>query len=269
MPARLEGKVAVVMGAGSSGEGMSNGRASAVLFAREGARVFAVDSSADNLAGTRAMIEAEGGTLECFSADITRAEQVQAAVARCVEVFGGISILLNNVGIGGTGGATAISFEDWDRVIETNLKGALITCRAVLPVMEKAGTGSIVNVSSLLSRLALRKISNIAYSASKAGLEQLTRVIAVEYAPKGIRANNLVLGLIDTPQVRGGYERRRKIQPEEADRIWLGRSQFPAMLRQGTPWDIAYAALFLASDESRYITGADLPIDGGLAILLD
>jgi NAD(P)-dependent dehydrogenase (short-subunit alcohol dehydrogenase family) len=155
--------------------------------------------------------------------------------------------------------------------METNVTGFRNTCRAVLPVMEAAGGGAIVNVSSLLSHLALRRIHNVAYAVSKAGLEALTRVIAMEYAPKGIRANNLVLGLIETPQIRASYERRRAIpgNEAEADRIWNGRNALAPMGRQGTPWEVARAALFLACDDSSYITGVDLRIDGGLANVLD
>ncbi len=271
MAGRLEGRVAVVIGAGSSGEGLSNGRAAAALFAREGARVFAVDARAETLEPTRDMIQKEGSAVECFAADITDRQAVVEAMKKCVAVFGSINILHNNVGIASTGGVTAISYEEWDRVIATNLTGALNTCRAALPHMEAAGKGAIVNVSSLLSRLALKHIHNIAYSASKAGLEQLTRDIAMEYAPKGIRANNLVLGLIDTPQIRAAYERRRKLpgNEAEADRIWTHRGKLPPMGRQGTAWEVAQAALFLVSDESSYITGVDLKIDGGLCMALD
>jgi NAD(P)-dependent dehydrogenase (short-subunit alcohol dehydrogenase family) len=271
MSARLEGKVAVVVGAGSSGSGLSNGRAAAILFAREGAKVFAMDANADSLLATRAEIEKEGGTVETCVADIIDAKAVAASIEQCVRRFGTVNVLHNNVGIASTGGIGSISDEEWDRVVDTNLTGARNTCRAVLPVMAAAGGGAIVNVSSLLSRLALRNIHNIAYSVSKAGLEQLTRVIAMEYAAKGIRANNLVLGLIETPQIRASYERRRQLpgNEAEADRIWLGRGRLAPLGRQGTPWEVAKAALFLASDESSYITGVDLRIDGGLFNVLD
>lgn len=269
MPGRLEGKVTFVMGAGSSGAGLSNGRAASLLFAREGARVFGVDINEQALDASRDEVVKEGGVFEGVVADVTDAAAVAGAVKACVKSFGTISVLHNNIGIASTGGATVITDEEWERVIATNLTGVFWTCRAVLPVMEAAGKGSIINVSSLLTRRTLRKISNIAYPVSKAGLEQITRSIAMEYAPKGIRANNLILGLIDTPQIRAAYERRRKVLPEEADRIWQGRNALPPIGRQGTPWEVAQAAVFLASDESSYITGADIRIDGGLSLALD
>jgi NAD(P)-dependent dehydrogenase (short-subunit alcohol dehydrogenase family) len=271
MPGRLEGKVAVVVGAGSSGDGLSNGRAASILFAREGAKIFAIDANAGSLLETCAAVEKEGGTVESCVADICDARAVNDAIAKCVQRFGGIGVLHNNVGVASTGGIVAISDAEWDRVIDTNTTGARNTCRAVLPVMEAGGGGAIVNVSSLLSHLALRNIHNVAYAISKAGLEALTRVIAMEYAPRGIRANNLVLGLIETPQIRASYERRRKLpgNEAEADRIWAGRTRLAPMGRQGTPWEVARAALFLACEDSSYITGVDLRIDGGLANVLD
>jgi NAD(P)-dependent dehydrogenase (short-subunit alcohol dehydrogenase family) len=266
---RLHGKVAVVMGAGSSGEGTSIGRAIATLFAQEGAKVFAVDVDAQSLGQTARRVAEAGGAIESFVADVTDATAMARAMTRCAQTFGSIDVLVNNVGIAGTGGVAAIGEDEWHKLLATNLGGAFHATRAVLPFMEQAGGGAIVNVSSLLSSKTLRRIANIGYSVSKAGLEQLTRVIAVEYAPRNIRANNLVLGLIDTPQVRGAYERRRKIHGAEADRIWEARAAMAPLARQGTALEVAKAALFLASDESSYVTGTDLRIDGGLALVLD
>lgn len=270
MAGRLDGKVAVIVGAGSSGDGLSNGRAASILFAREGAKIFAIDVDTESLLETCRAVEQEKGVIDSAVCDIRDSEAVKAAIDKCLQRFGAIDVLHNNVGIASTGGILAISDEEWDRVIGINTVGLRNTCRAVLPAMEAGGGGAIVNVSSLLSHLALRRIHNIAYSVSKAGLEQLTRVIAMEYAPKKIRANNLVLGLIETPQIRAGYERRRKIpgNEAEADRIWRDRGLLPPMGRQGSPWEVAKAALFLASDDSSYITGVDLRIDGGLANVL-
>jgi NAD(P)-dependent dehydrogenase (short-subunit alcohol dehydrogenase family) len=270
MADRLAGKVAVISGAGSSGPGLSTGRAAALLFAQEGARVFALDVNEASLRETCDAIAAKGGVVDSAVVDIRNPEAVEQAVARCIATFGTIDVLHNNVGVGSTGGIVTISDEEWTRVMQTNLVGARNTCRAVLPIMEKAGRGSIINTSSLLSGRSLRKIANVAYAVSKAGLEALTRVIALEYAPIGIRANNLVLGLIDAPVVRAAYERRRSIpgNEAEADRIWSNRSRFPPLGRQGTPWEVAQAALFLASDESSYVTGTDLRVDGGLMVVL-
>lgn len=271
MTDRLKDRVVVVVGAGSSGSGMSNGRAASVLFARHGAKVFAIDQHVESMRETCAAVEREGATVDSAVCDIRDSARVRAAIDQCVSRFGTVDALYNNVGVASTGGVCVISDEEWDRVVDINVIGLRNTCRAVLPVMEAKGRGSIVNVSSLLSRLTLRRIHNVAYTASKAALEAMTRDIAIEYAPKGVRANNLILGLIDTPQIRANYERRRAIpgNEAEADRIWLGRSMLPPLGRQGTPWEVANAALFLLSDESSYITGANLVIDGGLANLLD
>jgi NAD(P)-dependent dehydrogenase (short-subunit alcohol dehydrogenase family) len=272
MTGRLDGKVAMISGAGSSAPGMSSGRATALLFAREGAKVFATDADAAQLRETVDAIRCESGIIDSATVDIRDRTAIEQAVIKCVQSFGTIDILHNNVGVGSTGGVVAISEEEWSRVLDTNLIGTRQVCRAVLPVMEKQQRGSIINTSSLLSGRSLRKIANVAYSVSKAGVEALTRVIALEYASKGIRANNLILGLIDTPAIRVAYERRRAIpgNEEAADRIWNNRSTFPPLGRQGTPWEAAQAALFLASDESSYITGIDLRVDGGLSdVLLD
>ena len=268
---RLQNKVAVIVGAGSSGTGLSNGRAVSQLFAREGAKIFAVDRDVASLEETCRAVAGDGGTIRSAIVDITDARAVCAAIEQCVAQYEIINVLHNNVGIASTGGIASLSDEEWERVLDINLSGIRNTCRAILPVMERAGGGAIVNTSSLLSHLTLRKIQNVAYAVAKAGLEAMTRVIASEYADRGIRANNLILGLIDTPQVRGNYERRRTIpgNEQEADRIWWGRGQLAPIGRQGTPWEVAQAALFLASDESSYVTGTDLRIDGGLANLLD
>jgi NAD(P)-dependent dehydrogenase (short-subunit alcohol dehydrogenase family) len=270
MGERLRGKVALVSGAASSEPGVGAGRAAAQLFAREGASVFAIDANTAMLRETHDAIVAECGTVESLVVDIRDRAMCEEAVRLCCTRFGTIDVLHNNVGVGSTGGVVAISEEEWLRVMDTNLEGARNICRAVLPVMERAGRGSIVNTSSLLSHRGLRNIHNVAYSVSKAGIEALTRVISLEYASKGIRANNLILGLIDTPAIRAAYERRRAIPGNEdaADHIWHNRSTFPPLGRQGTPWEAAQAALFLASDESSYVTGIDLRVDGGLANVL-
>lgn len=270
MVGRLEGRVAVVVGAGTIGEGVGNGRATAVLFAREGARVFAIDRDPASLELTRQAIRDEGGVIECYTADVTVPDQVRDAMQRCASIFGGINVLHNNVGITKAGGAVQTSKEDWDRVLLTNLTSAFLTCREALPIMEASGKGSIINVSSLLAMRTRRTISYLSYSVSKAGLNQLTREIASQYAPKNIRANNLVLGSIDTPQIRESYNGeggvRQIFGDEEADRLLRERDKKAPMGRQGTPWEVAQAALFLASDESSYTTGSDIYIDGGLAL---
>src|SRR5262249_520156 len=211
--------------------GISNGRAAALLFAREGARVFALDVDEMSLRATHEAVVAEGGAIASAVADVRDKTAIERAVAESVVPFGTIDVLHNHVAVGSTGGVVAISADEWSRVIDINLIGVRNMCRAVLPIMERGGRGSIINVSSLLAARGLRKIHNVAYSVSKAGVEALTRVVALEYASKGIRANNLILGLIDTPVIRDAYERRRAIpgNEAEADGIWSTRNAFPPL----------------------------------------
>jgi NAD(P)-dependent dehydrogenase (short-subunit alcohol dehydrogenase family) len=263
MAGRLAGKVALVTGAGSSGPGWGNGKATAVLFAREGAKVFLVDVNEDAVAETKAIVESEGGIARAWRADVSQADEVAALVAACVEVFGRIDVLHNNVGISALGGPVETDEAEWDRVFQVNLKSVFLTCKHVLPIMVAQGAGSIVNVSSVAS-IRWGGVAYLAYSASKAALNQLTRCVGLEYARKGIRCNCILPGLMDTPMPR--------LQLMEA---FAGEGGLEEMLRvrdaisptgkQGEPWDVAYAALFLASDESKYVNAAELVVDGGLS----
>lgn len=254
---RLKDKVAIVTGAGSSGEGIGNGKATAILFAREGARALLADCNPEAAILTKRMIDEEEGESEVFEADVSRTKDCEAMVARCIELYGKVDILHNNVGIGWLGGAVETMEEDWDRIISVNLKSMFLTCKYVLPEMEKQGSGSVINVSSLAS-IRSGPYPQLAYSSSKGGVNSLTQSLAVQYARKGIRINAIVPGLIDTPLV----------QPLKAllgEEIMEARARAVPMGRQGEAWDVAMAALFLASDESKYITGAILPVDGGLS----
>jgi NAD(P)-dependent dehydrogenase (short-subunit alcohol dehydrogenase family) len=263
MAGRLAGKVALVTGAGSSGPGWGNGKATAVLFAREGAKVFLVDVNEDAVAETKAIVESEGGIARAWRADVSQADEVAALVAACVEAFGRIDVLHNNVGISALGGPVETDEAEWDRVFQVNLKSVFLTCKHVLPIMVAQGAGSIVNVSSVAS-IRWGGVAYLAYSASKAALNQLTRCVGLEYARKGIRCNCILPGLMDTPMPR--------LQLMEA---FAGEGGLEEMLRvrdaisptgkQGEPWDVAYAALFLASDESKYVNAAELVVDGGLS----
>ena len=262
MGRRLQGKIAMVFGAGSSGSGLSNGQACALAYAREGARVFAVDVRADAAEATGRLIADDGGAGEALTADVTDAAQVGAAVATALDRCGRVDILHNNVGIGTFGGVCDVAEADWDRTLAVNLKSAYLTCRTVLPAMESQGGGAIVNISSI-GGVAIGRYAFAAYAASKAGLNHLTRAVAVEYAAKGIRANAVLPGLIDTPMVHGSAAMAAHHGGAEA-MLRERHAQSPTG-RMGTPWDVAAAAVFLASDDARYIKGVLLPVDGGLS----
>ncbi len=258
---RLKDKVALVTGAGSVGPGWGNGKATATLFAREGARVFAVDLNLDAVEETRRIIEEEGGHCMTHQADVTEVDQVELMIHRCVEAYGRLDVLHNNVGIVAVGGPVEVSEADWDRILDTNLKSMFLTCKYALPIMETQQGGVIVNISST-SSLRYSGYPSVAYNASKGAINQLTQNIAVQYAAKGIRANCVLPGLMDTPMIveplvsaygAGGLEEMKR-----------QRNALVPMERMGDAWDVAHAALFLASDEASYITGACLVVDGGL-----
>jgi NAD(P)-dependent dehydrogenase (short-subunit alcohol dehydrogenase family) len=261
MGARLAGKAAIVTGAASIGPGWGNGKAAAVLFAREGARVFAIDRNEKAAEETRDIIRSEGGVCEVFAADVTRSPEVEAATRRCLEAFGAIDILHNNVGVLATGGPVELDEREWDRLATVNLKSMFLTCKHALPVMVRQGRGAIVNIGSIAGIRDLG-VPYVAYSTTKGAVLAFTRSVALQYASKGIRANTILPGLMDTPMVdatlagayaQGDLEKMKAIR----------HAQCP-MGRMGDAWDVARAALFLASDDARYITGAELVVDGGL-----
>jgi len=264
MNGRLQGKVAIVVGAGSIGSDISNGAACALLFAREGARVLCVDRLLRNAEDTVARIEAElpgQQRASAFEADVRSAAQIKAAVADCLQRWGRIDVLHHNVGIEEFGELTEVSEESWDRVHAINLKGPMLTAREVVPQMIKQGGGSIVNISSIASR-KWSPMQFLSYSTSKAALNHMTRVVARQYAPHQVRCNVIVPGLIDTPHaahlVQGDAAAVQAAREARHARCPMGH--------QGTAWDVAYAALFLASDESKYVTGIELVVDGGLSL---
>lgn len=260
MSQRVKDKVALVFGAGSSGPGWGNGKAAATLYAREGARVYAVDLRAEAVEETRRVIEAEGGQCTALVADVTQSAQIQAVVARVLDEAGRIDILHNNVGITEMGGPIEASEESWHRVLDTNLTGVFLTCKHVLPAMLAQGGGSIINISSLAS-IQVNSYPYTSYYAAKAGLNHLTRSLAVRYAPDNIRVNAVLPGVIDTPliyqQIAGQFQ--------DVEAMRQRRNAASPMGRMGDAWDVAHAALFLASDEAKYITGVCLPVDGGKA----
>jgi len=250
---RLAGKVAIVTGAASRGEGVGNGAATAMLFAREGAKVLLVNRSAERAEVLAETIRAEGGDAAVFAGDVSEPEASEAMARVAVERFGRLDILHNNVGIGSAGTPETLDVADWNAVFQSNLTSALLCCKACLPRMKSGGGGSIINVSSTAGAIGLSGTSGaVAYATTKAGLHGFTLSVAADYAAFGIRANCLVVGTVHTPMVarlgEAGRERRRLAVPLQTE---------------GTGWDVAYAAVFLASDESRWITGVMLPIDGG------
>ncbi|MBI5947295.1 MAG: SDR family oxidoreductase [Chloroflexi bacterium] len=251
---RLEGKVAIVTGAGSQTEGIGNGRAAAVVFAREGARVLLVDRKLAAAEQTREMIAAEGGVADAFEADVTNSADCRAMVARAVERWGRLDILDNNVGIGGAGTVVTVDEDEWDRVMRVNVKGMMLASKAAVPAMAANGGGAIVNISSIA---ALRPRGMTPYSTSKGAVIALTRAMAVDHAREGIRVNCIAPGPVYTPMVYAAG------MPEE---VRERRRRASLLQLEGTGWDIGYAALFLVSDEARYITGVVLPVDGGVTI---
>jgi NAD(P)-dependent dehydrogenase (short-subunit alcohol dehydrogenase family) len=266
MGERLAGKRAVVVGAGQTpGETIGNGRAMAVLFAREGARVLCVDRVLARAEETVAMIEAEGGSAVAFAADITRAEQSAGVVAAAEATFGGIDVLVNNVGIGGIAGASdgpAHHADEaaFDQILDVNLKGMWLTIKAAVPLMRATGNGSIVNISSLAS---LAGNNMVAYEVSKAAVNRLTLSVATANAKYGLRCNAILPGLMDTPMAVEGVA---LATGHSVDAVRAARSaRVPLKAAMGTGWDTAYAALFLASDESKFVTGVLLPVDGGMS----
>lgn len=260
---RLEGKVAIVAGAGQTpGETIGNGRATAIVFAREGARVLLADRDLASAEETLAMIQAEGGEAIAFRADVTDEGAVRELVAACMAQYGRVDILQNNVGIAsGDAPYHLLAREAWERIFAVNVTGMLLTCQHVTPLMRAQQSGSIINVSSVASIAAT---SMAAYKASKAAVNALTQHVAMANARHGVRANVILPGLMDTPIAIEGFSRARGMT-REAVREERHR-QVPLRGQMGTAWDVAYASLFLASDEARFITGILLPVDGGQSI---
>jgi NAD(P)-dependent dehydrogenase (short-subunit alcohol dehydrogenase family) len=259
----LKGKVALVTGAGSVGPGWGNGKAAAVLLARQGAQVFGTDINPAALDETRAIIAGEGGDCAGQACDMTASESVKAAVDACLERYGRIDILINNVGGSAPGDPVSMSEETWDRQLDLNLKSAFLGCKHVLPVMEKQGSGAIVNISSVAGFAhQVDGRVHVAYSTAKSGLLGFTRSTAIACVKKGIRCNLVIVGTMHTPLVE---ERLMKqLGSQVAGDLVAKRNAAVPIGRMGNAWDTAHAVLFLASDEARYITATHLVVDGGL-----
>ena len=260
---RLAGKTAIVTGAGQTpGQTVGNGRAMALLFAREGARVLCVDRVAERAHETAALVREEGGEAYALQADVTRAAEVAAIVAEAKERLGRIDILVNNVGIGGGDGPVhRVEEAAFDRVLGVNLKGMWLVTKAVVEVMREQKAGAIVNISSLAAEGGAIQL---AYEVSKAGVNRLTAHVALSQARHGIRCNAVQPGLMDTPMAVAGIagasgRSQEEVRAERDARVPLGG-------KMGTGWDTAHAALFLASDDARFISGAILPVDGAMGV---
>ena len=262
---RLAGKVALVMGAGSIGPGWGNGKATAVLFAREGAKVVCADIDEAAARETADIIAKEGGTALAVACDVARHSDVVRTVAATVESYGRLDVLDNNVGIAEVGGVVEISEADWDRVFAVNLKGAFLAMKEAIPVMQRQGGGSIVNISSIAA-IRWTGVPYATYYASEAGLSHLTRTTAVEYAARGIRVNAVLPGLMKTPMVEKSAGLAKTYAGGDVEQMWRIRDAQVPMGHMGDAWDVAFAALFLASDEAKYVTGIELLVDGGITL---
>jgi NAD(P)-dependent dehydrogenase (short-subunit alcohol dehydrogenase family) len=260
---KLAGKVALVTGAGSSGPGWGNGKATAALFAREGAIVIASDISLPAAEEAAAIIAGEGGSAIAVQCDVTSPESVEALVSLVVERHGRIDILHNNVGTLALGGPVEASLESWRRVLDVNLTSMFLTCKYVLPVMVAGGAGSIINVSSIIATTSVGP-HYISYSSSKAAVNQFTRSVAIQYADRNIRCNAIMPGLMRTPMVEQTLG--KGLSPEELEAMLRRRDATCPMGRMGDAWDVARAALFFASDDSSYVTGQALAVDGGVTL---
>lgn len=258
---RLKNKVAIVTGAGVIGPGWGNGKATAVLFAREGAKVFAVDINPASAQETQSIIEEEGGICTAHRADVSNSNEVRGLVDRCLEIYGCIDILQNNVGILKVGGCVETDEETWDNVLDVNLKSMFLTCKYVLPEMERQKSGAIVNISSITS-IRFLGVPYVSYSATKGAINQLTQSVAMQYAKKNIRANSILPGLMNTPMITKSLP-VSYANGDVEKMIEIRDNQCP-MGKMGDAWDVAYASLFLASDEAKYITGTQLVVDGGI-----
>ena len=248
---RMEGKVAIVTGAGSSGPGIGNGKAAAVLFAREGAKVLLVDQVLARAEETLELIRQEGGEASAFEANVISAEDCRRMVEAAVECYGRLDVLDNNVGISRRGTVVEVQEEDWDFVMAVNVKSIVLCSKYAIPKMMETGGGSIINISSIAG---LRAHSSTPYTASKAAVIGLTMSMAADHGPDGIRVNCIAPGLIFSPMVA----------PRMDDDLREIRKSAAPLRTEGDSWDVGYAALYLASDESRWVNGITLPVDAGL-----
>ena len=251
---RLEGKVAIVTGAGSRGDVIGNGQAAAILFAQEGAEVLLVDADNERVSRTLDAIRSRGGSASAFIGDVTDAASCEAMVAAAVERYGRLDILHNNVGIGGAGDVVEADPDEWDRVMEVNVKSMMLAGKYAVPRMAETGGGAIVNISSIS---AIRPRGMTAYTVSKGGVMALTWGMAIDHAKDGVRVNCILPGPVYSSMVAPNMTAARRE---------TRRSSSP-LGTEGTPWDVAWAAVYLASDEAKWVTGVCMPVDGGVTLV--
>ncbi|KAH8130883.1 hypothetical protein ACSS6W_008720 [Trichoderma asperelloides] len=258
----LDGKVVLITGLGQSQPGgWGIGAATAVLFARQGAKIFGGNRTLLSTISTKQTIEEEGGVCDILETDATSSESVKRLVDACMARHGRIDILVNNVGRSELGCPATMSEEVWDSQVEINLRSVFLTCHHVLPIMEKQGAGAVVSIASIAGLRYIGK-PQVGYSATKAAVIQFTKATAIIYAPKGVRLNTVVPGLMDTPYTKSLIERFSK-DSEHGEYMRMRNAQVPTG-RMGDAWDVANAALFLVSDEAKYIVGQKIVVDGGI-----
>jgi NAD(P)-dependent dehydrogenase (short-subunit alcohol dehydrogenase family) len=258
----LHERVAIVIGAGSSGPGWGNGKACAVSFARAGAKVFAVDANLAAASETAAYIHAENGHAEAVKADVTRAADLKKVVEQALDGHGRIDILHYNVGIITLGGCVDLSEENWNNVFHVNVTGCFLACKHVLPVMEKQRRGVILTTGSICG-LRWSGVDYISYYTTKAALIHFTRAVAMQYASKGLRAASIIPGLMNTPMIYGAKLETAYAEGDVQKMVAVRDAQCPTG-RMGDAWDVANAAVFLASDAAKYMTATELIVDGGI-----
>lgn len=266
MSGRLAGKIAIITGAGCVGPGWGNGRAACVRFAEEGAKIFAVDRNLDSVTETIERVKKAGGEIAVQYCDVTDSDSVASMVAACMAHYGRIDILVNNVGGSAAGGPVEMAKEVWDSQIATNLNSVFLTLKHVLPIMEKQKSGAVVNLAST-SGIRYTGAAQVGYAATKAGVIQLSRVVAVQYAARGIRVNTVIPGQLHTPMVEVRLAKQRAGGDVEA----LLKSRIARIPQgfMGDGRDTANAALYLASDEARFVTGTEIIVDGGMSVRCD
>lgn len=266
MKPRFENKVVIVTGAGCVGEGWGNGRAIAVGIAQEGGRVFAVDRDLERVQQTIALAGEAAERITPWACDVTRSDSVAAMVAACIETYGTVDVLVNNVGGSAAGGPVELAEAVWDAQIDVNLKSVFLTCKHVLPTMLEKRHGAVVNIAST-SGMRWTGSAQVAYAATKAGVIQLSRVVAVQHASQGIRVNTVVPGQLHTPMVEVRLAKQRT--GGDVDALLAQRLSRIPMGFMGDGRDTANAVLFLASDDARFVTGTELVVDGGMTARCD
>jgi len=259
---KLQGRVALILGAGTSAPGVSIGKACSIAMARAGAKVAALDLKIEAAKETVSDIRAEGGEAIAYAADVANTDQMQSAIDAVMKDWGRIDILQINAGIGKVGGPEDTSVEDWERIQRVNVDSILIASKLVCPIMAKQGGGSIIGVSSVAGMRYLG-YPHLAYSVTKAAVIHFIKMLAQQYASQGIRANTIVPGLIDTPRIQKNVSKVFDATGD-MDKTRAARDRQVPMGRMGTPWEIASVATFLASDDSSYVTGTEIVVDGGL-----